>query len=121
MIDGSRTQLYISGIIGGTFLNAPMPLFFELAMETICAHLPSLYSHLSSRWALTKASMCRRPEHPGGRGGGAALAAEHCGADRVLIGVVHPGVVLLNRVDGLADGVGHPGVRAAAGCDAGAL
>ena len=30
----SRTPLYAAGVVGGCFLNAPTPLFFELAMET---------------------------------------------------------------------------------------
>ena len=35
VVQGNRAAIYATAIIGGTAVNAPMPLFFELAMETI--------------------------------------------------------------------------------------
>jgi FLVCR family MFS transporter len=32
--------MYISGIVGGCLLNAPIPLFFELALEVSFPEIP---------------------------------------------------------------------------------
>jgi FLVCR family MFS transporter len=46
VVEGSRTTLYATGTVGGAFLNAPIPLFFELVIVPLSSHCRRTVSHI---------------------------------------------------------------------------
>lgn len=121
VVNGNRATLYVTGTVGGTFLNAPIPLFFELVrlpVESKSFHIRKLIwrlSALSTDYGNHLSNDCR------GRRFCVAVTAYHDCPDRVLGRVVHSSTRKLDSVDELANGVRHAYMCDTVGSNAGSL
>lgn len=133
VVRGNHVALYLTGTVGGTFLNAPIPLFFELVRATHrrAFHLATPMQPTLS-WMQEKMNfggVCvlstdygdNLPNDCRGRRLCTACAANNNRADRLLSRVVYPCSRNLNGMDELADGVCHAGKCAAVSSNASPL